>query len=724
MKSFASNEKQSARALRNKQSYVHHPIGLAQQTQQNEIGRILRSTGVQTKLTVGQPNDRYEQEADRVADQVMSMPDPKLQRQPENEEEEETLQTKPLADQITPLVQRQESPLEEEEETVQAKCKEGEVIQRMCPEGEQEMAQRQPMEGEEDEELQAKSKAGEVPSVTPNLESRINSLKDGGQPLNTEARSFFEPRFGHDFSSVRVHQGGQATDISRSINARAFTMGSNVVFGAGEYSSDSSSGRSLLAHELTHVVQQNHDQRSITSSVTGVRGCSIVQRRVATPGEIRSNVKVGDTNSAEIQGVRESITDTLTEMYSSDKTFVDGLFTPNITNVGQIAPAIAVMGRKALIETAKKIHKKDKSQKFTTKGYMLSVYKYKLKSTVRRHWRKLKHRAIQWIKDARNDNNMLQKVFGDGTIGSAASITAAVTAKTNLGKAATALKKSRKILFDSSGVSGNLSLGGYAYFPDQEIFMVIGKIGIPTRGETLTAAHEGLHLADNAITDHLGYASRAGSGFEEGSIAGKLTNADHYAQVIAHKENVGSKKVLPFKPRAAGAMPAVPTTVLDTPKTEALRDEISTETRELWDATVDGFLESYEMKKAKKRFPDVHVANASKLMNMTLHQPNVNYTKITGLDLSLAESTVKRVTALGNEADKLSRKKSVSNWLYIFKNVPTTFNPVTTKKAAFKIILDVAKKSVNLKPEDKKPTVKKHLTGLRNRKWRSNSPVW
>ena len=172
------------------------------------------------------------------------------------------------------------------------------------------------------------------------------------------------------------------------------------------------------------------------------------------------------------------------------------------------------------------------------------------------------------------------------------------------------------------------------------------------------------------------------------------------------------------------AMPAIPTTKWDTPRTEALRDEISTETRELWDATVDGFLESDEMKKAKKRSPDVHVANASKLMNMTLHRPNANYTRISDLDLSLAESTVKRVTALGGEADKLSRDKSLLNWRYIFTKVPSTFNPVTKKKAAFEIILDVARTSTKLKSEDKKPTVKKHLAGLRNRKWRSNSAVW
>ena len=211
-------------------------VGPEVKAQQAKLRRILRSTGAQAKLTVGQPNDKYEQEADRVADQVMAMPDPKLQRQPENEEDEETLQTKPLDDQITPLVQRQEESPEEEEEPVQAKFKDGEMIQRMCPGCEEGTAQRQPEEdeGKEEEELQAKSKPGGNPTVTPSLEARINGLKGGGQPLNPATRAFFEPRFGYDFSHVRMHTDITAAYTAKSINAKAFTMGGDVVFGSGE----------------------------------------------------------------------------------------------------------------------------------------------------------------------------------------------------------------------------------------------------------------------------------------------------------------------------------------------------------------------------------------------------------------------------------------------------------------------------------------------------------
>jgi len=184
------------------------------------VQRLIKSGTLQAKLKIGQPGDKYEQEADRVADAVMRMPEPGVQRQEEPEEEEETLQAKPLAEEITPLVQRQVEPEEEEEE------------------------------------LQAKATSGHISEVNSNLESDIQSFKGGGQPLSENDRTFFEPRFGRNFSQVRVHTGKGAAETAKSINARAFTVGRNIAFGAGEYSQETTLGRKLLAHELMHVVQQ------------------------------------------------------------------------------------------------------------------------------------------------------------------------------------------------------------------------------------------------------------------------------------------------------------------------------------------------------------------------------------------------------------------------------------------------------------------------------------
>src|SRR5207344_1937947 len=74
-----------------------------------------------------------------------------------------------------------------------------------------------------------------------------------GQPLGPATRAYFEPRFGYDFSQVRVHSDTRAAESARSVNALAYTLGSNVVFGAGQYAPASSAGQRLLAHELAHV---------------------------------------------------------------------------------------------------------------------------------------------------------------------------------------------------------------------------------------------------------------------------------------------------------------------------------------------------------------------------------------------------------------------------------------------------------------------------------------
>lgn len=188
------------------------------------IQRLLDHGAIQTKLTIVQPNDKYEQEADQVADQVMGMPEPQVQRQP-LEEEEDLIQTKRLPLQITPLVQRQVANEEEEEPN------------------------------------QTKGLSEQRPEVIPNLEARIDTLKGGGQPLPQSARSFFEPRFGRNLSHVQVHADAKADTLNLALSARAFTTGKDMFFQQGAFSPDSSSGRELLAHELTHVVQQTERVR-------------------------------------------------------------------------------------------------------------------------------------------------------------------------------------------------------------------------------------------------------------------------------------------------------------------------------------------------------------------------------------------------------------------------------------------------------------------------------
>ena len=189
----------------------------------NRATRDVLSVGLlQPKLRIGAPNDRFEREDDRTAEAVIRMPAP-----PENGKASAEIG---------------------QASRVQA--------QRMCEECEEEEEglRRQPLE---EEVVQPKAKPGlshRPPGA--GVESLVASLRGGGRALHPAERSFFEPRFGHDFSNVRVHTGGIAAAAAQSIHARAFTLGRDVVFGAGEYAPESASGRRLLAHELTHVVQQ------------------------------------------------------------------------------------------------------------------------------------------------------------------------------------------------------------------------------------------------------------------------------------------------------------------------------------------------------------------------------------------------------------------------------------------------------------------------------------
>ncbi|HSK76400.1 MAG TPA: DUF4157 domain-containing protein, partial [Thermoanaerobaculia bacterium] len=176
-----------------------------------ETARLLRtSLGlVQPKLQIGPPGDAYEREADRVADAVLGGP------------------AAPVAvSAISGTVQRRCAKCQGE-----CRCHEQEAL------------------------VQPKEAPGGTAPVTAAFESRVNALRGRGEPLPSSARSYFEPRFGHDFSEVRIHVDSESAALNRQLRARAFTVGNHVAF-AGEERSRAAPGSHLLAHELAHVVQQ------------------------------------------------------------------------------------------------------------------------------------------------------------------------------------------------------------------------------------------------------------------------------------------------------------------------------------------------------------------------------------------------------------------------------------------------------------------------------------
>lgn len=122
-------------------------------------------------------------------------------------------------------------------------------------------------------------------------------LRSSGQPLGTGTRSFFESQFGHDFGKVRVHTDARAAESARAVNAQAYTVGSSMVFGLGRFSPQSISGQALLAHELTHVMQQSdHDGHASVSSLeigaeddAAERQAESTARRVTTSPSTRED---------------------------------------------------------------------------------------------------------------------------------------------------------------------------------------------------------------------------------------------------------------------------------------------------------------------------------------------------------------------------------------------------------------------------------------------------
>lgn len=159
------------------------------------------SAGVQAKLRIGPVGDRYEQEADRIADQVVS--------------EGAGARAQPVT--VSPLVQRQSA-------------------------------------GDEEEQLQTKAAGPRSPGA--GLSSAAQAVAPAGRPLPVAERRFFETRMGRDLSGVRLHTGAQADAGARAINARAYTLGRDIAFAGGQYNPASRAGRHLIAHELAHTLQQ------------------------------------------------------------------------------------------------------------------------------------------------------------------------------------------------------------------------------------------------------------------------------------------------------------------------------------------------------------------------------------------------------------------------------------------------------------------------------------
>ena len=272
----------------------------------------LKTPFFQPKLKTGKPGDVYEVEADKMADKVVdnSSVDTTVQKQGADEE----LQQKPLASEVTPLIQKkqgveEEQPVQskeedevqmmEEEEAVQSKeedevqmMEEEEAVQSKEEDEVQMMEEEEAVQSKEEDEVQmmeeeeavqskeinntcvkgiqkqcnCSSCSGESAvqkksndhssSTSKSFESKLNSTKGGGNGMDNRTKENMESSFGADFSGVRIHNDSEAAEMSSDIGARAFTHGNDIYFNQNQYDPNSKEGKRLLAHELTHTVQQ------------------------------------------------------------------------------------------------------------------------------------------------------------------------------------------------------------------------------------------------------------------------------------------------------------------------------------------------------------------------------------------------------------------------------------------------------------------------------------
>lgn len=207
---------------------------------------------VQAKLTVNEPGDALEQEADAMADQVMRK-----------------AATPDVTGQADASVQRKCAHCEEEEKQVQRKA------------------------------------TGDGGLISPQLAAKLSASRGGGAPLPGGTRQFMENAFGADFSNVSIHAGSEAADMSRQIQAKAFTHGSDIYFNEGHYNPGSDTGKHLLAHELTHVIQQgksNVRRKPSAEMVPGYGKQYGVGFSNATPAVQRAKIDHGTLTWADFTG--------------------------------------------------------------------------------------------------------------------------------------------------------------------------------------------------------------------------------------------------------------------------------------------------------------------------------------------------------------------------------------------------------------------------------------
>jgi hypothetical protein len=210
--------------------------------------------------------------------------------------------------------------------------------------------------------LQRQAANGAEPASVPPIVKEV--LRSPAQTLEPVTRAFLEPRFGHDFSNVRVHADAQAAAAARAVNARAYTVGQDLVFGEGQYAPGTTDGRKLIAHELTHVMQQTGQSQH--ELVVGPEGDvweqeaeRVADQIAAQPGPVTGNIspRVQRAVSPLMDRIRSNLSTGLFDWWVSDAEahevlmILRALIDPLHKNEADLRDTVAFMEREHLLDT-------------------------------------------------------------------------------------------------------------------------------------------------------------------------------------------------------------------------------------------------------------------------------------------------------------------------------------------------------------------------------------
>lgn len=276
-------------------------------------------SAIQAKLSISQPNDPHEKEADSMAEKVMTMPEPAAMpaaapvRETEKDVQAKEEEQAPMpAMEISRRIQCKDDPKEEEK--------------KIAPKLSDNILRKEDDTGEREKEhivpalpslitidrkirgpclasaIQRQGRAPPTPHHT--FESSLQSTKGSGSPLPDSTRNFMENRFGADFSGVRVHTGSTAVQLNREVHAQAFAHGNDVYFNSGKYAPHTPEGGLLLAHELTHTIQQGASKTLSPTAIAAKRQTIYRQAADASPPRISNldaavNIAKGETGKVD-----------------------------------------------------------------------------------------------------------------------------------------------------------------------------------------------------------------------------------------------------------------------------------------------------------------------------------------------------------------------------------------------------------------------------------------